>query len=178
MKQEYTVLKEFVLTRPNHADGDMTMTEGSTFVPENDGFEGTPEELTALVEGGFIAENYTGPMATYKVTGQIFPLNEDGTPQETALEIGSIHEIPAGAWDDFVAEGKAVLVVEGQDTGIVAGGTVTDNAAQATPARQYMGKAIISHQMRKVEDKQYHHVLLEDGSGHDLTAEEYAVVMA
>lgn len=174
----YHVHKEFVLVRPNHADGDMTMTEGSMFDPIADGFEGTPEELAALIAEGTINEVYTGPMAKYKVIGQIFPLNEDGTPQETSLEIGSIHEIPEGVWDDFVAEGKAVKMTDEKiDAGIAPEGAVTDNAAQATPARQYMGKTITSHFLRKVGDKQYHHVRLEDGTTHDLTKEEYEAVM-
>ena len=44
-------------------------------------------------------EVYTGPMEFYKVVGEVHPLNEDGSPKDEVLEVGSIHELPKGAVD-------------------------------------------------------------------------------
>ena len=173
------MLKEFVLNRPNHADGDITMTVDSTFSPEADGFEGGEEGLKDLIATGHIAEVYTGPMAKYKILGKIESLNEDGTPSGNFLEIGSIHELPKGVLDEEVAAGNAVEVTDTVDTGVVAGSAATNETENANVEKTYyyMGKAIASHYMRKVEDKQYHHVRLEDGSEHDLLDAEYKAVM-
>lgn len=50
-------------------------------------------------------EIYDGPMGTYKVIGEIFPLNPDGSSQETPLEMNSIHELPKAVGDQMVEEG-------------------------------------------------------------------------
>ena len=48
----------------------------------------------------------------YKVLGEIFPLNEDGTKQEVALEVGSIQEVPEEVGATWIAEGLAEEVTE------------------------------------------------------------------
>lgn len=55
---------------------------------------------------------YTGPMAKYKVIGEVFPLNEDGSKKDTPLEMDSIHELPEAAGDLMVEEGTMEKVVE------------------------------------------------------------------
>lgn len=46
----------------------------------------------------------------YKVLGEIFPLNEDGSQQETALEVGSIQEVPEAVGAGWVEKGLAEVV--------------------------------------------------------------------
>lgn len=184
MNAKYTVLKEFVLSRPTHPDGDLAMTEGMTFDPVADGFQGTVAEFEALVADRFIAEMYEGPMTKYKITGPIESLTEDGEPSGVFLEVGSIHELPAGALDEEVEAGNAEVVTE--DTVQSGGAPETEVETENAPApenvisaetpKMYMGKAIITHYMRTVGDKEYHHVRLEDGSEHDLTDEDYKAV--
>jgi hypothetical protein len=48
----------------------------------------------------------------YKVLGEIFPLNEDGTKQETALEVGSVQEVPVEVGAGWVEKGLAEEVTE------------------------------------------------------------------
>lgn len=48
----------------------------------------------------------------YKVLGNIVPLNEDGTEQETALEIGSVQEVPVEVGEGWVKLGLAEEVAE------------------------------------------------------------------
>lgn len=48
----------------------------------------------------------------YKVTGEIFPLNEDGTKKEVALEIGSVQEVPESVGNVWVEAGLAEKVEE------------------------------------------------------------------
>lgn len=48
---------------------------------------------------------YNGPMAKYRVIGEIHPLNEDGSQKEETLEMDSIHELPTAAGDQMVEEG-------------------------------------------------------------------------
>lgn len=43
----------------------------------------------------------------YKVLGEIFPLNEDGSKQEIALTIGSVQEVPESVGSLWVEEGLA-----------------------------------------------------------------------
>lgn len=49
-------------------------------------------------------------LGKYLVTGEIFPLNEDGTPKDTALELHTVHEIPTAVGDGYVTEGKMLAV--------------------------------------------------------------------
>lgn len=42
-------------------------------------------------------------------------------------------------------------------------------------AKQYMGKEIISESTRIVNDREYIHIRLIDGTTHDLTSEQYAL---
>jgi hypothetical protein len=46
----------------------------------------------------------------YKVLGEIFPLNEDGSQQEIALEVGSIQEVPEEVGSGWMEEGLAEAV--------------------------------------------------------------------
>lgn len=66
-------------------------------------------------------EVYDGSMGFYKVVGEIHPLNEDGTPKEEVLEVGSIHELPKGAvdletgdWVEATEEEKAEYKKQGE----------------------------------------------------------------
>lgn len=172
---KYTVLKEFILVRPNHVDGDLTMNPGSTFSPDADGFEGTVEELNSLVGAQVIAEIYEGPMAKYKILGQIEALDEDGNGSGVFLKVGSIHELPKGALDEEVEKGLAELVPEETvQTGTPAEEAAVDETADVEKKKLYMGKEVISDTTREVNGVTYHVLRLEDGSTHDLTVEDYA----
>lgn len=74
------------------------------------------EEETAPEEEVSVAPEeemeYTGPMGTYKVTGEIEGINEDGTPNGEFLEIGSVHELPTEVGDNFVKDGVAEKMEE------------------------------------------------------------------
>lgn len=48
----------------------------------------------------------------YKVVGTIFPLNEDGSQKDEALEVGSVQEVPAEVGAKWVEEGLAEEVTE------------------------------------------------------------------
>lgn len=54
-------------------------------------------------------EEYDGPMANYKVLGEIIPTDEEGNKQE-ALEIGSIVCMPKEIGDKFVEDKVAEFV--------------------------------------------------------------------
>lgn len=62
------------------------------------------EETAKKVDAGVINK--------YKILGEIFPLNEDGTVQETALEIDLIQELPESVGAGFVEQGLAEEVAE------------------------------------------------------------------
>lgn len=51
----------------------------------------------------------TAATANYKILGEIFPLNEDGSQQETALEVGSIQNVPKEVGDGWVEKGLAEI---------------------------------------------------------------------
>ena len=70
--------------------------------------EETPEEETPEEE---TPEVYEGPMGDYKVVGEIFPLNEDGSKGEFPLDMGSIHNLPRIIGDQMVSEGTMEEVV-------------------------------------------------------------------
>lgn len=180
---KYHVLEEVSLPlkeTADHAAGSLTFAKDSTFDPVVDGFDGTAADIEALVAEGKIAEVYDGPMTKYKIIGKIESLTQEGEPSGVFLEIGSIHELPAGALAEEVEKGNAEEVKEDGGEVVTDGANTADvvDTAPVEKAHFYMGKQIISDTMRKVEDKFYHHIRLEDGSSHDLTKEEYADVMA
>lgn len=49
-------------------------------------------------------------LENFVVTGEIYPLNEDGSTQDTALELYSIQEVPAEVGAKWVEDGLAVEV--------------------------------------------------------------------
>lgn len=51
-------------------------------------------DLRKIEEPKSEVAEFDGVLKKYKIIGEIFPLNEDGTQQEEALEIGSIQEVP------------------------------------------------------------------------------------
>lgn len=165
-----------VMQTADHEAGPMTYEKDAIFDPIADGFTGGVQNIEEFIAEGKIVEIYDGPMMKYKILGKIESLLEDGSPSGQYLEIGSIHDLPAGVLAEEVEKGNAIVVSE---ENIVATGNapVTDNAMQTEKERFYMKKLIVSKTMRKVEDKFYHHVRLDDGSEHDLTVEEYEIVM-
>jgi len=48
-----------------------------------------------------------GPVKSYKIIGEIFPLDEDGEPLDTVLEIDSIQEVPESVGKGWVEDGLA-----------------------------------------------------------------------
>lgn len=103
-------------------------------------------------------EVYTGPMAKYKITGVADYTDEAGT-KTGELEIGSIQELPVPVGDVFVGQGVAEKIVEAP--------------AEVEPKKFYEGKLVVVDSYRTVNDKQYHHIRLEDGTTQDLTNEQY-----
>lgn len=62
----------------------------------------------------------------YKISGEIFPTDEHGTPNEEALEIGSIQEVPEELGNSWVEQGLASTIED--DT--VAEETTEDDAEE------------------------------------------------
>lgn len=160
-----------------HVAGPMEYQAESTFEPVKDGFAGTQEDIDKLVTEGVLLklEEYDGPMAMYRITGPFEYGNEKGEVTGK-FEIGTEVSLPTIVGDKAVEDGVAVKLEEKTEETVVSG-DANVAAAPAEKPRFYMQKQIISHVMRKVEDKFYHHVRLEDGSTHDLTNEEYEIVM-
>lgn len=66
---------------------------------------------------GAVADSTSAPavepvLKKYKVLGEIIPLNEDGSQQDTALEIDSVQEVPEAVGAQWVVEGLAEEVTE------------------------------------------------------------------
>lgn len=97
-------------------DDEVTAPENDVVTPETKEPEvvTTPENDDAPKDD--IDTTNVGPMGKYKVTGEIFPLNEDGTQKDTAIEIGTIVDVPEVVGDTWIVEGLAEKVEETAST--------------------------------------------------------------
>lgn len=138
------------------------------------------KELELILES--VPDVYDGPIGKYKVVGEIFPLNDDGSQQEKALELGSIHELPVNIGDDFIGKGLMEEVVEDESTGTRMSDGAQINPSEAkiestdvstAPTKTLDGKVVIGESTREVNGKEYHHIRLEDGTTQDLTDVDY-----
>ena len=80
--------------------------------PEEEVIETPEEEVFEEGQEDIEMEPYNGPMGSYKVIGEIHPLDESGDPKEETLEMGSVHELPEPVGDQMVEEGTMEKVIE------------------------------------------------------------------
>lgn len=161
--KNYKVLKDFMFE-----DIDLV----ADTVLSSEFFDNNEDVIRAQVEEGNIeevgqSEEYTGPLAKYKITGEAIYVDEHGT-RAGLLEIDSIQVLPVKIGEQFVKDGVAEEVVE-KDV------DQEDKLTAIPKVKILEGKKIIAEYPRTINEKTYHHVRLEDGTTQDLTDEEYGV---
>ena len=88
-------------------DDEVTAPENDVVTPETKEPEvvTTPENDDAPKDD--IDTTNVGPMGKYKSYRRNIPLNEDGTQKDTAIEIGTIVDVPEVVRDTWIVEGLA-----------------------------------------------------------------------
>lgn len=126
---------------------------------------------------------YDGPMVKVKFLKDYEVINENKEKTGEIIPAGIEAEVPEPVVAYLVEDGVAEVFVEKTpDTGAdvpPATETAEEEVLPVAPTslkiKTLEGKEVVSDVMRTVNDKQYHHVRLIDGTTQDLTDEEYSL---
>jgi hypothetical protein len=91
-------------TKEEDTTGEEDKTPEDAKHPAKEGEDNTGADADA---GNTDAKPYDGPMGKYKITGDAFYTDEDGTQTGEKLEIGSVQDLPKPIGDTFVEKGVA-----------------------------------------------------------------------
>lgn len=135
-----------------------------------------------LVEGGFIAPvKELGPedLEDFTVTEDF--LAENPGMADSGIVVGDVIKVPKTeekpledetATNDVVGDGAVEAAPAAEETP-----AEEVEVADEGPVMSYRGMRVISSTTREVNERELHHVRLEDGSEQDITDEEYEVMV-
>lgn len=170
---------KYIFTRDweGKIDGDVVDTDNTDL---------TVETVASLLADGTLVEEYSGEMARYKVL-QEYPFFDEFGNQTGANQPGEIISLPVEIGKNAVENGFLELcsdelpstpTIDAAPDSSVEKPVETVDPIVEEPKKSVLrykdGQEVISDGYRTVNDKEYRHIRLADGSYMDLTEEEYS----